>query len=290
MSAVTARVLDPARAGRAMVGVLAIMLFLTLLAAAAGIGAGRGAAALGARLSGRATVQFTDADPAARAAAAARALAALRSSPAVTRARAVPRAELAELVAPWLGSAADDPDLPMPELIDLELAPGDDALPAARAVLRRVAPGAVIDSHGAAVAPLARLLRVVSVLAAAIAALMVGASAAVVVLAARAGLEAHRTTIAVMHGLGATDMQVAGLFQRRVARDAATAALIATLAAGVTAVLLVSAFAAGVGALGDTVALGVQGWGVLAALPFVFVGFATLVARRTVTCALARTL
>ena len=290
MSAATARVLDPARTGRAMVGVLAIMLFLTLLAAAAGIAAGRGAAALGARLSGRATVQLTDADPAARAAAAARALVALTSSPAVTRARAVPRTELAELVAPWLGSAADDPDLPMPELIDLELAPGDGALAAVRTTLGRVAPGAVIDSHGAVVAPLARLLRVASMLAATVAALMVAASAAVVVLAARAGLEAHRATIAVMHGLGATDTQVAGLFQRRVARDAASAALIATAAAGVTAALLVRPFAAGLGALGDTVALRAPGWGVLAALPFVFVGFAALVARRTVTHALAHTL
>ncbi|MBY9065026.1 permease [Sphingomonas yunnanensis] len=290
MSAATARVLDPARAGRAMVGVLAIMLFLTLLAAAAGIAAGRGAAALGARLSARATVQLTDADPAARAAAAARALAALRSSPAVARARAVPRAELANLVAPWLGSAADDPDLPMPALIDLELAPGEDALASARAVLARVAPEAVIDSHGAAVAPLARLLRLASLLAAAVAVLMVAASAAVVVLAARAGLEAHRTTIAVMHGLGATDTQVAGLFQRRVARDAATAALVATAAAALTAGLLVGPFAIEIGASGDNVALGARGWGVLAALPLVFVGFAALVARHTVAHALARTL
>ncbi|WP_277979570.1 permease [Sphingomonas phyllosphaerae] len=290
MSTAIARVLDPTRAGRAMVGVLAIMLFMTLLAAAAGIGAGRGAAALGARLSGRATVQLTDADPVARTAAAARALAALRSSSAVTSARAVPRAELEKLVAPWLGSAADDPDLPMPELIDLELAPGDDALATARAVLRRAAPSAVIDSHGAAVAPLARLLRVAAVVAAAAAALMVAASAAVVVLAARAGLEAHRATIAVIHGLGATDIQVAGLFQRRVARDAATAALVATASAGAATALLVRPFAAGSGALGDAVALGAQGWGVLAALPFAFVGFAALVARRTVTHALARTL
>lgn len=290
MSAAAARVLGPARAGGAMVGVLAIMLFLTLLAAAAGIAAGRGAAALGARLSGRATVQLTDPDPAARAAAAARALAALRASPAVRRARAVPRAELAALVTPWLGAAADDPDVPMPELIDLELAPGDGALAAARAVLRGAAPGAVIDSHGAAVAPLARLLRLASALAASLAALMVVASAAVVVLAARAELEAHRATIAVVHGLGATDAQVAGLFQRRVARDAATAALIATVTAGAAVAVLVRPLGADIGALGDTVALGAPGWGVLAALPFVFVGFAALVAHRAVTRALARTL
>ncbi|MBW6528039.1 permease [Sphingomonas sp. RHCKR7] len=290
MSAATARVLDPASAGRAMVGVLAIMLFLTLLAAAAGIGAARGATALGARLSERATVQLTDADPAARAAAAARALAALRASPAVAGARAVPRTELARLVAPWLGSAADDPDLPMPELIDLELAPGDGALAAARAVLARAAPGAVIDSHGAAVAPLARLLRAAAALAIGAALLMVTASAAVVVLAARAGLESHRATIAVMHALGATDAQVGRLFQRRITRDAALAALLASAGAGLTGLAVARQLADGVGPLGGAVALGGQGWGALAALPLVFVAFAGLVARRAVTHALARTL
>ena len=50
---------------------------------------------------------------------------------------------------------------------------------------------------------------------------MAAATAAVVVLAARAGLEAHRATIEVMHMLGSTDVQVARLFQRRIARDAA---------------------------------------------------------------------
>jgi cell division transport system permease protein len=289
MSAAITQVLDRSRAGRAMVGVLAIMLFLTLLAAAAGIAAARGAGALGARLESRATVQLTDADPAARTAAARRALDALRASSAVVAARAVPRAELAQLVAPWLGAAANDPDLPIPALIDLELAPGAGALARARAVLAAVAPGAVIDSHGAAVAPLSRLLRSAALLAVAVAALMVAASAAVVVLAARAGLEAHRGTIAVMHGLGATDAQVARLFQRRVARDAALAAVAAALAATLVAAALAPQLRDGIGTL-DAVALGADGWGVLALLPIAFVLFAGSVARAAVTRALARTL
>ena len=47
------------------------------------------------------------------------------------------------------------------------------------------------------------------------------ATGAVVLLAARAGLETHRETISVMHMLGSTDVQVARLFQRRIALDAA---------------------------------------------------------------------
>ena len=48
---------------------------------------------------------------------------------------------------------------------------------------------------------------------------MAAATTAVVLLAARAGLETHRDTIAILHMLGSTDVQVARLFQRRIALD-----------------------------------------------------------------------
>ena len=46
------------------------------------------------------------------------------------------------------------------------------------------------------------------------------ATAAAVVLATRSALAAQRSTIEVMHGIGATDQQVTRLFQRRIAIDA----------------------------------------------------------------------
>ena len=61
--------------------------------------------------------------------------------------------------------------------------------------------------------------------------LMLAATAAVVVLAARAGLETHRATIEVMHMLGSTDVQVARLFQRRIAIDAAIGGALGAIAA-----------------------------------------------------------
>ena len=38
-------------------------------------------------------------------------------------------------------------------------------------------------------------------------------------LAARSGLDTHRDTIDVLHMLGSTDVQIARLFQRRIAFD-----------------------------------------------------------------------
>ena len=61
---------------------------------------------------------------------------------------------------------------------------------------------------------------------------MLVATMAVVMLAARAGLEAHRGTIEVIHMLGATDRQVARLFQRRIALDAGIGAAAGGLLAG----------------------------------------------------------
>ena len=278
-------VLDEAGGLRAMTGVMAVMLFLTVLTAAAGLGAGSAARLLDRRLAGRLTVQLADAALAARAAAA------LRATAGVTRVTPVDRAELARLLQPWLGADAGDPELPVPALIDVDLGDTGDATAArAAAAVRRVAPAARVDRHARWMAPVGRLLRTLTLTAGALVLLMASATAAVCVLAARAGLETHRPTIEVMHMLGSTDVQVARLFQRRVALDAALGG-----GAGAAAALLVAALLGGEArALGSEliggVALTPAQWMMLAMLPLVFMALATLAARWAVLAALRRTL
>ena len=281
-AAATARVLDEARGVRAMTWVIAIMLFLTLLAAALGLATAAAASALDRRLAGRLTVQLAPGggDPA-------RVSALLERLPRVRSARRVPAAELARLLAPWLGDDADDPDLPVPALIDVDLA--DAAPPTALAVVRAVraaAPGARVDRHADWMAPVGALLAALTWLAGGVVLLMVGATASVVVLAARAGLDAHRATIEVMHMLGSTDVQVARLFQRRIARDAAVGGV-----AGAVAALAVIAFlGARVSSLESELlggaTLGGGGWAMLASLPVAFVVLAAVSARVAVIRAL----
>jgi cell division transport system permease protein len=133
-------------------------------------------------------------------------------------------------------------------------------------------------------------MRTLTLLAGGIVLLMIAATAAVVVLAARAGLEAHRATIEVMHMLGATDVQVARLFQRRIAIDAG----VGGLGGGLVAVLVIALLGGRVGALGSEllgqVALGPLDWVVVAALPFAFVVLGIVAARFAVTRELGRTL
>lgn len=283
------RILDAARGGRAMVWVLAIMLFLTVLAAALGVGTARAASALGASLAGRATVVIATADPAVRARQASAAAAALRALPDVTRVAPVSPRELATLLGPWLGEAGSDPDLPIPALIDVDVA-DPAATPRIERALAGVAPGARLDRHGDALSGVTALLTTLTLLAVGLVALMLAATAAVVVLAARAGLDAHRGTIDVMHGLGATDVQVARLFQRRLARDAIMGGVIGAF----PALALVGVLGAQAGGLGSAllgaVTLGTGGWIVLTLLPFAFVALAAFVARRAIVRTLARTL
>lgn len=274
-----------------MIWIIAIMLFLTVLGAALGLATRNAANSLEGQLVGRATVQIVAGDPARREAEAARALAAARSMPEVHRAVPVDRKELAELLRPWLGADGGDPELPVPAMIDLELVNDAPAtVQRVRQAVQRAAPAARVDAHEAWMAPVADFLDLIVSIAAVLVFLMATATAAVVVLAARAGLDAHRPTIEVMHMLGSTDVQIARLFQRRIARDALIGSAIGGIAA-IGTVALVSTRASGLGSelLGGA-SLGMSGWAILAILPIAFVVLAALAARFAITRALGRVL
>ncbi len=281
------RVLDEAGGLRAMTWVMAIMLFLTMLAAALGLATAGAARLLDRQLAGRLTVQIVDGDPVRRDVAAARVLAALRTMPAVAKAMPVNRAELTRLLQPWLGSDGADPQLPVPAMIDVDLADHDEAAASrVAATVRRLNPSVRVDRHESWMSPVNDVMRTLTFLALALVLLMASATAAVVVLAARAGLQTHRATIAVMHMLGSTDLQVARLFQRRIALDAT----IGGVGGGVAALLIVTFIGIRLHGLGSDllggVTLGGVDWVVLALLPVAFVVLATLAARVTIVRAL----
>ena len=274
-----------------MTGVMAVMLFLTVLAAAVGLATRNATARLDRQLAGRMTVQLVDGEPARRDAAAARVLAALRRLPEVRRAVAVPRAELTRLLQPWMGADGADPELPVPALIEVDLAdPGAATAARVAAAARRASALVQVDRHERWMSPVGNFMRSLTWLAGALVLLMGSAAAAVAVLAARAGLETHRATIEVMHMLGSTDVQVARLFQRRVALDATFGGVAGALAAGGVAWLL-GGQARGLGSelLGGA-SLATTDWLLLLVLPLAFIALATLAARWTVVRALRNTL
>ncbi|MEG8041067.1 permease [Sphingomonas sp. LR60] len=288
MSTATSRLLDTARHGWTMAGVLAVMIFLAVLATAGGIATAGASAALRTALGGQLTVQIVSGDAETRVRHAAQVVAALRRSPSVAHVAQVPRTELTRLLGPWLGNEAGEDDLPVPALIDVTLTQGLDGAAQVRRIVAPIDPAIRVDAQGAALAGTETLLRAVTLLAAATVTLMIGAGSAMVLLSIRAGLAAHETTIDVMHRLGATDAQVARLFCRRMARDAALAAAIGAPIAWGTLALL-GRVGAGTGAeLLGGMTLGRVGWGSAVILPVAFVALAALVAYIAVRRALGR--
>jgi cell division transport system permease protein len=71
----------------------------------------------------------------------------------------------------------------------------------------------------------------VGLIAGGIALALVLAAAAVAVLAARGALAAQRSTIDILHLVGATDVQIVRMFQRNTARESLTGAIVGGLLA-----------------------------------------------------------
>lgn len=283
------RLLDEGRRTRAMTWIMAIMLFLTVLAGALGLGMLAATAQLDRQLAGRLTVQIVEPNAELRDRQAGEIVAALRKLPGVVRAEEADRARLAELLKPWLGDTGLDPDLPMPAMIDVDVR-GDANVAAAEGAAKRIVPGARIDRHAQWLSPVRSFMATLTWLAAGLVLLMASATAAVVLLAARSGLDTHRDTIEVLHMLGSTDVQVARLFQRRIAFDTMIGGAVGTGFALGLAWFLQTRF----GALGSEVMSGValqqRDWFLLLLLPIGFALLATFAARIAVLRALGKTL
>ncbi len=285
------RLLREGRRAGPMPWVIAIMMFLTVLAAAAGLALGNAASSLDAGLKGKLTVQIADPSPAIREAQVRRVETELRRLAAVSQVTPVPEAELTAMLRPWLGDDSIEADLPLPALIDVELrraTPEDAALVAE--TVRAVAPEARVDAHARWLAPLAGLLGALTWLAAALVILMAMATGAVVVLAVRAAVNTHLATIDVIHLLGASDAQIVNLFQRRIALDALFGGGIG-LVLGLIVLLILGDRLRAIGSeLLGSAGFGWLGWGALFLLPVAGAIVATLVARVTVLASLRKRL
>lgn len=269
-----------------MAALIAIMVFLSVLAAAAGLGLAGTSQALGEQMAGRVTVQILAADPAGREAEARAAEALIQRLPQTRAVTRVPDAEVAALVEPWLGTLGDD--LPLPTLIDVELAEG--GLPALIQRLARVAPSARIDQHARWLGPVDSLVSALSGLAGALVLLIGIATAATVVLAARGALDTHRGTVEVLHLLGATDRQIAQLFERRFALDALLGG-IAGFIGGVAVLLVLGRLVAAIRSdLLGTATGPVTGFALLLIVPIAAALVATVAARMTILRVLGRML
>jgi cell division transport system permease protein len=273
--------------------VIAIMVALTVIAAAAGFALRNMAQTVEEELAGGVTVQIVEAGAAARTAQTNAVLEVLTRTPQVRDVRLVPQDEVDQLVEPWLGTVGGDAEaVPVPALIDLRLEGrvSEARLAGLREVLRPVAPAARVDAQSNWLRPVFSAIASLQWLALALIVLLALALAAAVLLAARTALGAARETIEIVHLLGGTDGQIARVFQRSIAFDAAGGGAVG-LALGLGAVLLLGRqFAAlGTGMVSGG-ALDWLDWILLALVPVAGVLLAALTARLTVLAALRKML
>lgn len=288
------RLVPHARLAGPMPWVIAIMIALTVIAAGAGLALRNLSENAEAEIAGGLTVQIVEAAPAERERQTELAVALLSNREEVASVERVPDAELDALLEPWLGQqqAAEEDAIPVPALIDVRLSGPvtERRLAELRASLGASVPAARLDAQARWLEPVFDAVASLQWLAVGLIVLLAATSAAAVWLAARSALGSNRETIEIIHLLGGSDGQIARIFQRSIALDAALGGMVG-LALGVAAMALLgrqfAALGSGMVAGGE---LGAADWVLLAAVPVVGVILAVVTARMTVLAALRRML
>ncbi len=282
------RLLPQTRFGGPIPWVIAILIALVVVAAAGGLSLNNLAQNARADLSGAVTVQVIEANAEIRARRTAAAAAALASQPTVTSVRIVPEEELSALLEPWLGASAGSDDIPIPALIDVELADraGSEQIAQLQAALDRAAPGTKVDAQSSWLRPVYDALAALQWLALALIGLVAFATAAAVWLAARSAFANHRETVQIIHLLGGTDEQITQVFQRSVMRDAAFGGLVGVVLGAAAVWLLGQQFAALDSGIVGGAQLGWREWLAIAAIPVAGVLLAMVTGRITISLAL----
>ena len=260
--------------------IVAVMSFTMLLVAACGLVTARAAGELSGSIGQRYVLTVPAGDPQEIAGR-------IRSLPGVRSVEAVSEAEMRGTLERWLGPSAKSADLPIPALVRFELGKGVD-IAGLRAALLRAAPGGAVSSYQENVAPLLSSLKLVQWVALALVILLGAAASSAVVLAARGAVDSHRSTVDVLHGIGATDNQVTRVFQHRIALDT----LVGSLAGAAAAAIVLLIVAGGARWAADMSELGFGGLDFLflISLPLLLTIVATLAARAAILSALRKSL
>jgi cell division transport system permease protein len=206
----------------------AAMAFLAVFAMALAMASGRLAERWSSALAQSSTIRIST-TPAEMEAQTWAVLTVLEQTPGVESARALSDEDQQALLAPWFGPDLPLDDLPIPRLIEITETPEGYDADGLRQRLAAEAPGAVLDDHDRWRRPLAEAagrLRLLGLLALV---LILGATAAMVTLAAQAALSANEQVIRVLRLVGARDRYIAHAFVRRFTLRALTGATVGTL-------------------------------------------------------------
>lgn len=232
-----------ARMNTALSILLAIMLYVGLLAVLGWHVVNHAATGLDQSLAARVTYEILpDSDhPQDKKALAARAtqlMDDLRKLPGVIKVSLMDQDKMQDLLSPWLGTQTKISDLPLPALIDVTL---DNAKPPSRSALQDIiakAPGVSLDDHARFQNELLRLIGSLRNLGLTILALAFTAIVLTSYFAAQATFHMNREVIELLHLIGAEDRAIAQHMGLAVLRQALMAACLALALALLTLMAL----------------------------------------------------
>jgi len=207
----------------------------------------------------------------------------------INKAEPLVAAEIAKLLEPWLGDNSMDGlgnligDLPLPQLIDVHLSPGQPAdLSLLAKRLAKIGPDIHIDDHQIWLGKLIRLSQSLQWMMLACLVMICFATCAVVIFGTRAAFTAHAEVVQLLHVMGAQDGYIARLFQWRALTMGLKGGLIGLTVTAI-ALFILSRLAADLeGPLFGNFTLSPFALLSLALLPLVAAALTAFTARRTV--------
>ncbi|GCE90000.1 cell division protein [Komagataeibacter diospyri] len=182
----------------------------------------------------------------------------LTHAPGIVAAHRLSDAELRNLLAPWIEQTGDA-SLPLPAVIEVHTAAGQDPMSPLLSRLEAVAPGVMVEHDSIwsnRLAALAGSLQACALLAVLI---VMTVAVCVVMAATRAGLQTRRQAIVLIHSLGAMDSYISGRFASRVGLLALVGGVGGSLAA-LPMLLAMSHLAAPFSAMTDAPVLAPVDW------------------------------
>lgn len=162
-------------------------------------------------------------------------LALIKATDGVDDADIVSSKEIQTIVEPWFGKGDVLNNLPLPTVIDAKLKEGANIdYDSLRTRLQVLSPGMAIDDHKKWIEQFASFIKAVQTTLFCIALLIIATTASIVIFACKTSLKIHRSTVSLLHRLGAFDSYIATQFQNYAGMLTLKGAFIGSGFAGIT--------------------------------------------------------
>ena len=196
--------------------VMSIMVYLSALAATGSLLLHSGFEDWASSLQGRITVQLTGEDRDLIVAQSLEVQETLRRTPGIKSVRILNDEEISLLLEPWLGAGNITEDLPVPVMMDVMT--DEDTyvnLEALESKIRQISESVYLDDHAQWLSHFYDLAYTVEYTSIGILVMILLASVCIVIFGTKSSMSEHKTTLEIMHLMGAHDQMIARAYQKR---------------------------------------------------------------------------